>query len=349
MKRSVPVIVVLSCGIFAYAQGTSSPPKPPASSSSSGSATQAQAPSTPSDTGGLKVRGPEAVAKQDPNKVVATIDGHPITAQQAVNMLKQIPDDQRRTVQSLSSLLQQLYTVGQLSDEAEKLKLDQQSPWREQIQLDRKQVLAKAYLSDISKSSGGSASEAQQYYSSHPGEFEQLKMSGILIAFNPPGTPASGAAVNRTEAEAQQKANDLEKKIKDGGDFSALARTDSDQQQSAAKGGDLGGPYLTSDPRLPPDIKTAVAKLQPGQVSEPVRVTGGYFILKLDKRSVTPFEEVRAQIVQKLQLEKYKIQVQDPDFFASSAPSSNLPSLQRPASPGSPKPSQTTPPKPPAQ
>ena len=296
-------------------QGTSSPPKTPPAN-------------TPAPSGGLKVRGPEAIAQQDPNRIVATINGKQITAQQAVNMLKQVPDDQRRSVPNLANLLERVYMMDQFANQAEKLKLDQQSPWKERLELDRTQLLAQAYMTQMGTNSSAPAGiDPQQYYNSHPADFEQAKLSGILIAFSAPGTPASGAKTTRTEAEALQKANDLEKKIKDGGDFSALARTDSDQQQSAVRGGDLGT-YTLGDPNLPPDIKTAISKLQAGQVSDPIRVPGGYFILKVDSRTKLPFDQARGGIVQKMEVDKYKIQVQDPDFFASSAPNPKLPSLQ---------------------
>ena len=91
----------------------------------------------------------------------------------------------------------------------------------------------------------------------------------------------------------------------------------------------------------------------------------GFFILKVDSRSKLPFEQARAGITQRLQneknqaavkqeLDKYKIEVKDPDFFnASNAPAHTTPSLQRPA--GTPVPASppsagtTTSPKPPAQ
>lgn len=336
MKSCVSLSVVLLSGAFAWAQGTASPSKP-AGTSSSSPQTSTSAPSSQ-----LKARGPEAVSQQDPSRVVATINGKQITAQQAMGMLKQVPEDQRRSMTNIANLLQQVYMIDQFADQAEKLKLDQQSPWKEQLQLDRSQILARAYMNQMGKTSTASVgADPEQYYNSHPAEFEQVKLSGILVAFNPPGTPASGSKVTRTEPEAQQKANDLEKKIKDGGDFGALARTDSDQQQSSVRGGDLGT-FMIGDANLPPDIKTAITKLQAGQVSDPIRVPTGYFILKVDSRTKLPFDQVRPSIVQKLEVDKYKIQVQDPDFFASSAPTSNIPSLQRPSS--SQPPSGTKPP-----
>lgn len=331
MKSSVFLIAFCCFGVLACAQTSTSSQTPPATHSLTPSS-QTPSPSTTAPSTGLKVRGPDAVAQQDPNKVVATINGHQITAKEAAALLKQVPDDQRRSATNLASLLERVYMIDQFADRAEKLKLDQQNPWKERIELQRTQILAQAYINQVATNTSSAPGDAaKQYYDAHQPDFQQIKLSGILIAFNPPGTPATGAATSRTESDAEQKANDVEKKIKDGGDFSALARTESDQQQSAVRGGELGT-FTMGDPNLPPEVKTAVAKLQPNQVSEPIRVPSGYIILKLDSRKLVPYDQARASILQRLEVEKYKIQVQDPDFFASTTPTSNIPSLQRPAS-----------------
>ena len=282
------------------------------------------------------------MAQQDPDRVVATIGGKPVTAKQAVELLKPLrPEDRKRFESNLAGLLQQIYMENELAGEAAKMNLDQQSPWKEQLQLTRVNILTQAYIAKMSSNASGTGEDPRKYYDDHAADFEQLKLSGILVAFNPPGTPSSGTGVQRTDAQALEKANDLEKKIKAGGDFSALARTDSDHQQSSTRGGDLGTVVL-ADPNLTPDIKNALSKLQDGQVSEPVKVPGGYYIFKLTSRTKIPFEQARAGIVQKAQndksqavikqeLDKYKVQVQDQDFFSASAPpGANIPSLQRP-------------------
>src|SRR5437763_15708678 len=166
----------------------------------------------------------------------------------------------------------------QLSAEGSELKLDQQAPWKEQLALARANILTQAYLAkQASAASVPGSEDPKAYFDSHTADYEQFKLSGILVAFSPPGTPAGPGAVQRTEAQALEKANDLEKKIKGGGDFAALARTDSDQQQTSVRGGDMGT-FTMGYPNLPSAIKTAVTKLQPGQVSEHVRVQGGVFL-----------------------------------------------------------------------
>lgn len=312
----------------------------PAQPSSSPPATSAPA---AAPTNALRPRGPETIAQQTPDKPVATIAGKTVTAKQAADLLKPLnPQDRKRFENNLAGLVQQIYTQTQLADQASSMKLDTQSPWKEQLDISRANILTQAYLAKMSETGGTQDSKA--YYDAHPADFDQFKLSGILVAFNPPGTPASSTTIGRTESQALEKANDLEKKIKTGGDFSAMARTDSDNQASSVRGGDLGT-FLMGNQQVPADIKRTVSSLQTGQVSEPVRVQNGFYIFKVDNRIHLPFEQVQNDIAQQLknekaqeilkrELDKYKVNVLDPDFFNSAAatPSLRVPSLQRPAS-----------------
>ena len=321
-----------SCASFGWSQATTPSPAP-----------AAQTPPKP--------RGPEAVAAQDPNKVVAIIDGQKITAKQAVEMLKPFPPEQRKQLDAnLSTAIQQIYTQTKLAESARKLNLDQQSPWKEQLELSRDGVLARAYMTHLSDTAAKSPTEdPQKYYDSHKSEFETVKISGIFVGFNPPGTPAASAsATSRTEEQARDKANEVEKKLKAGGDFAALARSES-EHQSASKGGELGT-YPINDPQvpLPPDVKTAIAKLQPGQTTEPIRLANNTFlIVKLDARETVSYDVAKDGIVKKLgqevvkkEVEKYTIKVEDPEFFDTgvSPATSRIPSLQRPGAAAQPKP-----------
>jgi len=328
MKLGVLVLSAASAASLALAQTSSTP---------------AAAPQSPAATATIKTRGPEAVASQDPNRVVAVIDGKQITASQALDMLKPFPPEQRKQYESnLSNVIQQVYMREQLASLAQKMNLDQQSPWKEQIELSRDNILYQAYLARVNETaSKGPVPDAQQYYSSHPDDFDSVKLSGIFISFSPPGTPASAGSNARSEDQARAKAEEIEKKLQAGGDFAAIARTDSDNQGSAAKGGDLGT-YETGNPQIPPAIKSAILKLQAGQVSAPVSIPSAFLIVKVDSRTKVPFEQAKNEISQRLQtesgqaavkqeLEKYKIQVQDKDFFeTSSGPSAKTPSLARP-------------------
>ena len=331
MKSSILLLSSCLCASITFAQSTS-----PQSQSSHPATNPSSATSSSGSTSQLKPRGPEAIAEVDPNRVVATMGGKQITAKQAADMLKALtPADRKKYEGNLAAVVQQLYMTDQISGEAAKLGLDQQDPWKEQLRLARANILTQAYLTKMgTASTGPMADEAKRYYDAHPSDFDQVKLAAIEVTFSPPGTPAASGANARTEAQAQDKVNEVEKKIKAGGEFATLARTDSDNQQTATRGGDLSA---LSVEQLPPDIKNAVSKLQPNQVSEPVRTNGGFWIFKLESRTKVPLDQVRPNIVQKLQLDKYKIQVQDPDFFNASA-AQHIPSLQRPTSGAAPQP-----------
>lgn len=307
---------------------------------------QATAPATsaaPSHSALAKPIGPEAIAAQDPTRVVAVVDGKDITAKQALDLLKPFPADQRKQYEkNLSNLVQQIYLQQQLAGEAVKMNLDQQPLTKDRIAMARETVLAQAYINHLTDEANKAPSEdPKHYYDTHPDEFDQARLSGIFVAYNPPGTPASAGGPAKTEQDAQAKANDIEKKLKAGGDFSSLARTDNDNPNVASKGGDLGTVAI-GDPKLPAELRTAIGKLQPGQFSEPIKVSGSYLIVRLDSRKKLAYSDVQSELTQRLnseksqsvikqEVEKYKLTVKDPDFF--DAPSARtIPTLQRPIS-----------------
>jgi parvulin-like peptidyl-prolyl isomerase len=329
MKSSVTLFLFAGTALSAWSQT--------APNATPGSPAQKSAPASSPE---LKVRGPEAIAAKDPSRIVGTINGKQVTAKQAADLLKLIPESQRKSAPNLQTLFERLYLVNDLAEQATKQGLDQQSPVKEQIKLDRDNILAQAYMSKLAASSAGSG-DPKSYFDSHQDEFDIAKLSGIVVAFNPPGTPASAGGVSRTEQQAHDKADDIEKKIKAGADIATLARTESDNQASAAKGGDLGALSLGA-PNVPADLKTVVFnKLQPGQVSEPIRTGNAFYVIKLESRAKETFEQARPQIEQKLQsdknnaavkqeLDKYKVTSADPDFFATAS-ASTIPSLSKPA------------------
>lgn len=138
--------------------------------------------------------------------------------------------------------------------------------------------------------------QIKAYYDAHPAEFmvkkERFKLSQILIALPPNPTPAQVDA-------AQKKADMVRKLAANGADFAALARKYSDDD-SASQGGELG--YFSPGEVLDP-IQNAVEKMQVGQISEPIRTVHGFHILELEeheKPGVKPLSEVSAQIQNKL-------------------------------------------------
>lgn len=95
------------------------------------------------------------------------------------------------------------------------------------------------------------------------------------------------------EAETRQTAGRLVRQIREGAEFSAVARQFSDIATGAV-GGDTG--WVIGD-HINPDIRAEVLKLPEGQVSDPIRVTSGYYIVTVaDKRAVLSADPDETQV-----------------------------------------------------
>ena len=98
------------------------------------------------------------------------------------------------------------------------------------------------------------------------------------------------------EAEARAIAQGLLDKVRAGGDFAAIAKASSEDQGSAQGGGDLG---CFPPGRMVPEFDDAVFALAPGQVSELVKTSFGYHVIRLASKresTVLPLAQVKERI-----------------------------------------------------
>jgi parvulin-like peptidyl-prolyl isomerase len=119
---------------------------------------------------------------------------------------------------------------------------------------------------------------------------EQIQLSMIVLH---KGASPNDQAVKRKEAEK------LHEKLLAGGDFAELAKSSSEGYK-AADGGDQGW----MDPKtLRKELAEAVAKLEPGRISEIIETDEDFFILKVETKknaSIIPFDNARGQIEEEL-------------------------------------------------
>ena len=108
-----------------------------------------------------------------------------------------------------------------------------------------------------------------------------------------------------SDEDARKKLAGLRERIIDGDDFSKLARSNSDDKGSALKGGDLG---WTTPGALVPRFEEAMAKLQPGDISQPIQTQFGWHLIEVldraerdntsDYRKDQAREEIRKQKIE---------------------------------------------------
>ncbi len=138
-----------------------------------------------------------------------------------------------------------------------------------------------------------SEDELRMAYDEEAGSYaipEKRRASHILIqlANNAPADVAQ---------RALDKIRDVESKLRQGANFSTLAKKYSNDPDSAAKGGDLG---TISRGILPRELEAAIFRLKLGEISEPVRSDFGYHLAKLtgyipEKRKT--FAQMRGELV----------------------------------------------------
>ncbi len=98
------------------------------------------------------------------------------------------------------------------------------------------------------------------------------------------------------DTKDQTKAKAILGKAKAGEDFAALAKAHSQDKGSASKGGDLG---FFGKGQMVKEFEQATAKLKAGEISDLVKSSFGYHIIKLEEtkpESIQPFAEVREQL-----------------------------------------------------
>ncbi|NLM17672.1 MAG: hypothetical protein GX221_08145 [Candidatus Riflebacteria bacterium] len=117
-------------------------------------------------------------------------------------------------------------------------------------------------------------------------------------------TIANAFDIEKAFAAAKTEIERLAKEVEDGKPFGELAKRFSEDPGSATKGGSLG--LFQRGVMVKPFEETAFAQ-NPGEVSAPIRTAYGYHIIKTEEKlpeSITPFSEVKAQIINDLKKEK---------------------------------------------
>jgi peptidyl-prolyl cis-trans isomerase C len=292
---------------------------------------QSSTPATPTAT-------PQAVS---PDTVVLKIGDKPMTAAEFAKLLRTFPPEYQQAAKSNpKQVMQSYFLIVKLAKQAEEEKLDQVSPVKEALELQRMQALATAVVNRYQVSIPVTDEDIQKHYEAEKDKkYSQAKIRGIFIQFGPRDAitaqvdmskdPKASLPTNlRTEDAAKTLAEDIVKQSRAGTDFAELAKTKSDDKQTGAKGGEF--PLLRQTDRMPENIKQAVFALKPGEVSDPIRAANGYYIVKVEERSVEPLAEVKQAVSNDVRQERFQkwasdqqkefeVTVESPTYFGGTA------------------------------
>lgn len=153
--------------------------------------------------------------------------------------------------------------------------------------------------------------QVQKKFEETKNDYNVVTLRHVLVAT----TDSSTGEALRTEEEALKRAQEVKKKLDEGGDWTALAKQYSDDPGSKDKGGlydaaAVGG-YVT-------EFKDAANKQEIGKIGEPVLTQYGYHVIKVEKREATAFDKLTEE--QKTSIQQSVASASLNDFMSKELP-----------------------------
>lgn len=227
---------------------------------------------------------------QDADTVVATVSGQDITLGQMIVMKQSVQDpnmanlpDQALWDMMLDQLIRQTAVAASGTETA---------LVRAQVELQRRNALATAAVTDIAEAEL-SDEELQAAYDkmfADAGETKEFNAAHILV-------------------ETEEEAKEIKTELDGGADFGEMAEKHSTGPSGPNKG-DLG--WFAADQMVAP-FSEAVAGMEKGAVSDPVKTEFGWHLIKLNDtrmREAPKLDEVRDQLSQMIRRDKVEAEIE---------------------------------------
>lgn len=251
-------------------------------------------------------------AAPGPDTVVLTVAGQKVTVADLQKLMETFPPAFSQEMQKdPTAAVRDAFIIRHLAAEGDKLKLGEQSPLKEQIEVQREHMIFQAMLTHERNFFQVTPEAVDDFYKANQARYQQTEIKVIKVAFKPgaasaktveqfaqQAVEAAHAGTTRTEADAQKLAGEIVAKLRNGGDFVHLVAQYSDDAESKAAGGDFGTVKPTS--AYTDEFKKAVFALKQGQFSEPIRSGPALYIVRAEKISVQPLSAVREQIMDEI-------------------------------------------------
>ncbi|HEY2163933.1 MAG TPA: SurA N-terminal domain-containing protein, partial [Gemmatimonadaceae bacterium] len=147
--------------------------------------------------------------------------------------------------------------------------------WRDQHDSAQVSYITFAPTVDDAAKKAISDADVRAYFNAHKDEFEGVGRASVSLAMIPRLVTAADSAA------AKAKAQSLRDEIAKGAKFEDVAKRESADTISGAKGGDLGA---LPKANYVPEFSKAADALKPGEISAPVLSQFGYHIIRMDSR-----------------------------------------------------------------
>ncbi|UCF78233.1 MAG: peptidylprolyl isomerase [Candidatus Eiseniibacteriota bacterium] len=220
-------------------------------------------------------------AKDDSKKVVARVGTRKITVGNFREAYFRVPPNFLPKVggeEGRKQFLEDLVSKELLILEAYEQGLDKDEGVREEmVEIERQILLRDLYDREVIAESKVTEKELKQLYEERAQE-DEIGARHILLTDS-------------------VKAGEVLSKVRAGEDFAELAKEFSEDGSTASMGGYLG--FFGKETMLPPEFHEAVFALDAGEVSDVVRTSMGYHIIKVDekrKRQLEPFETMKGRL-----------------------------------------------------
>ena len=317
MKKDVLYLLVgaVAVGMISFGVTAMNPQLPPAATVSS-----------PVKPSGATTAAARAAGTGEAARAVIHVNGDPITMGELQTAFSSLPEQTQQQLaneQGKRAFAEQLVRMKLLEQEGNRLGIDKDPVVAERVREARSQIIANAALQKLLASPPDA--KMRDAYEKDKKKFEMVQLRHILIAYQGGSSPPRSGNPLPLSA-AMKKAASIVLQLRGGADFAQVATTESDDVNSAPRGGQLGP---VNRGMLPPEIEFAVFGLKDGQISDPVRSQFGIHIFQVTSRKTQSFEEARQGLSAQSQRQRLNEVVEglrtrakvdfDPKFFPPPA------------------------------
>jgi peptidyl-prolyl cis-trans isomerase C len=220
---------------------------------------------------------------------VAIVNGKPVPVARVNALKQQVEQSGQSVTPEMDQMIKDEVIAREVfMQEANRRGLANSDAYKQQMEMARQTVLIRALFEDFQKKNAVTDAEAKAEYDKFVAANggKEYKASHILV-------------------ESEDRAKAIIAEVKGGKKFEDIAKKESKDPGSGARGGDLDWANPKS---YVPEFTEALVKLKKGEMTQaPVKSQFGWHVIRLDderQAELPKFEDVKPQIVQQLQQQK---------------------------------------------